>query len=89
MVGIECVIFCRLIHFVVCDVSGRVSSANSIFIYLTGETYSGFNPIDFTPLFLVDILANMTSEQLIDVETTCKSLTNKECIFDYYITGKL
>jgi len=70
------------------DTPGRIAREKSIFHYLEGESYDSFIVSDFKPLFLEDILANMTDTEKADLVATCQSLTNKECIFDYYITGQ-
>lgn len=68
--------------------TGRITEAESIFFYLPGETYYTFINSSFTPRFYEELLANLTSAQLTLAITTCNSLANKECIYDFMITGQ-
>ncbi|KAK2181108.1 hypothetical protein NP493_410g01020 [Ridgeia piscesae] len=64
----------------------RIQKIDSIFYYAPGEGYSTFAHTEFKPLFLEDVLANMTDAQLQRAKQTCGD--NKECLFDFAVTGK-
>ena len=68
--------------------TGRVSEADSLFYYLPGQTYSTFMNASFTPRFYEDLLANLTAAQLQIAVAACVSLSNKECLYDFMITGQ-
>ena len=65
--------------------SGRIEELDSLFHYGPGEDYSTYAKSDFTPRFLEDVLANMTSSQRDMAHKTCGD--NNECLFDFAITG--
>ena len=67
---------------------GRVPEVDSLFFYLTGESYATYLNASFTPRFYEDLLANLTSAQLALAISTCNAITNKECMYDFMITGK-
>ena len=60
-------------------------SIDSLFYYAPGESYWTFARTEFQPLFLEDVLANMTTAQRTKAEETCED--NKECLFDFAVTG--
>ncbi|KAK2180866.1 hypothetical protein NP493_421g00002 [Ridgeia piscesae] len=64
----------------------RIEELDSLFHYAPGENYSTYAKSEFTPRFLEDVLANMTSSQREMAQNTCGD--NKECLFDFAITGK-
>ncbi|KAK2172014.1 hypothetical protein NP493_1002g01061 [Ridgeia piscesae] len=64
----------------------RIQPADSLFYYAPGESYLTFARTDFKPLFLEDVRSRMTDEQWATAKQTCQD--NKECLFDYAITGK-
>ena len=66
--------------------AGRIEKADSIFKYIDDTTFETFDRKDFEPLFLQEVLKNMTVEEKEKVDEKCKG--NNECIFDYAITGK-
>ena len=59
---------------------------SSLFYYPAGSDYNTFNIKNFTPLFLEDVLANMTTAQKTEAKKTCGE--NKECLFDFALTGQ-
>ena len=65
--------------------SGRIEELDSLFHYAPGENYSTYARSEFTPRFLEEVLANMTSSQREMAQNTCGD--NKECLFDFAITG--
>ena len=66
--------------------SGRILKIDSLFHYASGESFSMFENKEFKPLFLEDILKNMTKAEREKAEKTCGE--NKECIFDFAVTGR-
>ena len=66
--------------------AGRIQKKNSIFKYTEAATFESFDKKEFEPLFLQEVLSNMTDEMRTLVKEKCKG--NNECIFDYAITGK-
>ena len=66
--------------------AGRIQKNNSIFKYTESATFEGFDKKEFEPLFLQEVVSNMTNEMRTLVNEKCKG--NNECIFDYAITGK-
>ena len=66
---------------------GRIDSANSLFYYAPWESYATFARAGFKPLFIEDVLRNMTAEKKTKAKETCGD--NKECLFDFAITGTL
>ena len=66
--------------------AGRIARADSIFKYVGSTTYETFNTGDFVPLFLQEVLDKMSETEQTEIEQKCKG--NKECIFDYAVTGK-
>ncbi|KAI0237078.1 Mucin-like protein [Lamellibrachia satsuma] len=64
----------------------RIQKIDSLFYYAPGESYSTYAHTEFQPLFLEDVLANMTTAQRTKAEQTCGD--NKECLFDFAVTGK-
>ncbi|KAI0238816.1 hypothetical protein LSAT2_010422 [Lamellibrachia satsuma] len=64
----------------------RIDSLDSLFYYAPGESYSTYARTDFKPLFIEDVLRNMTTERRTKATETCGD--NKECIFDYAVTDK-
>ena len=66
--------------------SGRIENVDSLFHYAPGESYSTFARTEFQPLFLEDVLANMTDVQRTKAEQTCGE--NIECVFDFAVTGE-
>ena len=64
---------------------GRISETESLFYY-AGNTYTTYNTRDFTPLFLDEVLGNMTKTDRAEAEKTCGD--NRECLFDYVVTGQ-
>ena len=64
---------------------GRIQKIDSLFYYAPGENYLTFARTNFRPLFLSDVLANMTDAQKILAKEKCGD--NKECIFDFAVTG--
>ena len=67
-------------------IAGRIERADSIFKYIDGKTFETFDRKDFEPLFLQEVLDQMSTVQLQNVKDKCKG--NNECIFDYAVTGK-
>ena len=67
-------------------IAGRIERGDSIFKYIEGKTFETFDKKNFVPLFLQEVLDQMSPEQLQKVEDKCKG--NNECIFDYAVTGK-
>ena len=65
--------------------AGRIEKIDSLFNYAPGEGYSTFAHTAFQPVFLEDVLANMTTAQRSKAEQTCGD--NKECLFDFAVTG--
>lgn len=65
---------------------GRTEKIDSLFYYSPGESYSTYANTEFQPLFLEDVLANMTEAQRTKAQETCGE--NKECLFDLAITGR-
>ena len=65
---------------------GRILAVDSLFYYAIGEPYSTFAHKEFKPLFLEDVLNNMTAAERKKAETTCGD--NKECLFDFAVTGR-
>ncbi|KAI0209335.1 hypothetical protein LSAT2_005978 [Lamellibrachia satsuma] len=63
----------------------RIDMISSLFYYPSGSDYNTFNIKNFTPLFLEDVLANMTTAQKTEAKKTCGE--NKECLFDFALTG--
>jgi len=59
---------------------------DSLFYYASGESYSTFAQTDFKPLFLDDVLANMSPNEITEAKKTCGD--NKECLFDFAVTGE-
>jgi len=57
-----------------------------LFYYASGESYSTFAQTDFKPLFLDDVLANMSPNEITEAKKTCGD--NKECLFDFAVTGE-
>ncbi|KAK2190863.1 hypothetical protein NP493_66g06040 [Ridgeia piscesae] len=64
----------------------RIDSANSLFYYAPWESYATFARAGFKPLFIEDVLRNMTAEKKTKAKETCGD--NKECLFDFAITDK-
>ena len=64
---------------------GRIQKIDSLFYYAPGENYLTYARTNFRPLFLSDVLANMTDAQKILANQKCGD--NKECIFDFAVTG--
>ncbi|KAI0210407.1 Mucin-like protein [Lamellibrachia satsuma] len=64
----------------------RIDAVDSLFFYAPGETHATYAHTEFQPLFLEDVLANMTAAQRTKAEQTCGN--NKECLFDFAVTGK-
>ncbi|KAK2165542.1 hypothetical protein NP493_1362g01013 [Ridgeia piscesae] len=63
----------------------RILKVDSLFHYASGESFSTFENKEFKPLFLEDIVNNMTNTERKKAEETCGK--NKECIFDFAVTG--
>ncbi|KAK2167799.1 hypothetical protein NP493_1260g00002 [Ridgeia piscesae] len=63
----------------------RIHKIDSLFYYAPGESYATFAHTTFTPRFLEDVLANMTSSQREIAGKKCGN--NKECIFDFVVTA--
>ncbi|KAK2158335.1 hypothetical protein NP493_1807g00024 [Ridgeia piscesae] len=63
----------------------RILAVDSLFYYASGESYSTFAHKEFKPLFLEDVLKNMTKAERDKAEKTCGE--NKECLFDFAVTG--
>ena len=70
----------------ICVVAGRIERADSIFKYIEGNSFETFDRRDFEPLFLQEVLKNMTDDEKQRVQDKCNG--NNECIFDYAVTGK-
>lgn len=67
---------------------GRIKGdVDSLFNYAPGESYSTYARTGFKPLFIEDVLLNMTTEQRTKAKETCGD--NKECLFDFAVTGSL
>ena len=66
---------------------GRITSAESIFHYIDGTTYQTHARVDFRPIFLSQVLSNMTTAERTMVNDKCGG--NAECIFDYAVTSEL
>ena len=66
---------------------GRIDNLDSLFYYAPGESYLTYARTNFKPLFIEDVLRNMTTERRTKAKETCGD--NKECIFDYAVTGTL
>ena len=81
-----CLCSCRIKYMTLYFYSGRIQKIDSLFYYAPGESYSTFARTEFQPLFLEDVLANMTDAQRTTAEQTCGD--NKECIFDFAVTGE-
>ncbi|KAK2175052.1 hypothetical protein NP493_751g01001 [Ridgeia piscesae] len=64
----------------------RIEKIDSLFYYASGESYSTYAHTEFQPLFLEDVLNNMTESQRTAALNTCGE--NKECLFDLAVTGK-
>ncbi|KAK2166194.1 hypothetical protein NP493_1330g01003 [Ridgeia piscesae] len=64
---------------------GRILAVDSLFYYASGERYSTFAHKEFKPLFLEDVLKNMTAAERAKAQATCGE--NKECLFDFAVTG--
>ncbi|KAK2162836.1 hypothetical protein NP493_1501g01029 [Ridgeia piscesae] len=60
-------------------------AVDSLFYYASGESYSTFAQTDFKPLFLEDVLANMSPDEKTKATKTCGD--NKECLFDFAVTA--
>ena len=60
--------------------------AESLFHYAENTDYNTYNIRDFTPLFLDEVLGNMTDTERTEAEKTCGE--NRECLFDYIVTGQ-
>ena len=73
-------------HRVDCLYSGRIEQVESLFYYVTGESYLTYAHREFKPLFLEDVLANMTAAQQAKAKQICGD--NKECLFDFAVTGE-
>ena len=58
---------------------------SSLFYYPQGTGYNTFNILDFTPHFYEEVYGAMTTEQKAEAKKTCGD--NKDCIFDFAITG--
>ena len=65
---------------------GRILKIDSLFYYAPGESFSKFEKKEFKPLFLEDILKNMTKAEKEKAKKTCGE--NKECLFDFAVTGR-
>ena len=65
---------------------GRILAVDSLFYYASGESYSTFVHKEFKPLFLEDVLNNMTDAERVKAKATCGE--NKECLFDFAVTGR-
>ena len=65
---------------------GRVNEVDSVFYYTPPTSYSTYTSTGFQPLFVEDVLANMTDSQRLKAMETCGD--NKECLFDYVVTGE-
>ena len=65
---------------------GRVDEVDSVFYYTPPTSYSTYASTGFQPLFVEDVLANMTDSQRLKAKETCGD--NKECLFDFVVTGK-
>ena len=76
--------FCYIIYTGI--VLGRIDAVDSLFFYAPGETHATYAHTEFQPLFLEDVLANMTAAQRTKAEQTCGN--NKECLFDFAVTGR-
>ncbi|KAK2190852.1 hypothetical protein NP493_66g04024 [Ridgeia piscesae] len=59
---------------------------DSLFHYAAGESYSTFARTGFKPLFIEDVLKNMTAAKSAEATKTCGD--NKECLFDFAVTDK-
>ena len=65
---------------------GRIQGdVDSLFHYAAGESYSTFARTGFKPLFIEDVLKNMTAAKSAEATKTCGD--NKECLFDFAVTG--
>ncbi|KAK2171660.1 hypothetical protein NP493_1037g00034 [Ridgeia piscesae] len=73
--------------FTIFGQSWRIKRADSIFKYIDGTSFEHFDRSSFEPIFLQEVLGNMTVSQRQEAATKCKG--NHECIFDYAITGKM
>lgn len=80
---ISCLFNCNCIMLYFC--LGRIQSIDSRFYYAPGESYSTFARTEFKPRFLEDVLNEMSPEQRTKATETCKD--NKECLFDFAVTG--
>ena len=86
MVVLTNVCVCPINHSPTHFLTGRIKRADSIFKYIEGTSFETFDRSDFEPLFLQEVLANMTASQRQQAQTKCNG--NQECIFDYAVTGK-
>ncbi|KAK2190867.1 hypothetical protein NP493_66g06051 [Ridgeia piscesae] len=59
---------------------------DSLFYYAPDESYSTFARTGFKPLFIEDVLKNMTAAKSAEATQTCG--VNKECLFDFAVTDK-
>ena len=66
--------------------SGRTNEVDSVFYYTAATSYSTYATTGFQPLFVEDVLANMTASERAAAQLTCGD--NKECLFDLAVTGK-
>ena len=57
-----------------------------MFYYAPSTSYSSYAASGFQPLFVEDVLANMTYTQRLKATETCGD--NKECLFDFVVTGE-
>ena len=77
----------QLLYFVPL-ISGRIQGdLDSLFHYAPGESYSTFARTGFKPLFIEDVVKNMTAAKRAEATKTCGD--NKECLFDFAVTGNL
>lgn len=66
--------------------AGRIDLQDSLLHYPPDTDYNTFNIQDFTPLFLEEVLGNMTEAERAEAEKTCGD--NRECLFDFAVTGE-
>ena len=67
--------------------SGRIQETDSLFKYIGNATFGSVNPANFEPIFMEDVLANMTDAEKELANSTCQG-NNIECMFDLQVTGK-
>ena len=68
-----------------CSISGQITEDESIFTYEEGESVATFAVPDHMPVFLDELLANLTEAQRADVVEACGE--DRSCQFDLLETN--